>query len=169
MHNDHDYGYGFITPTLLIQLFVRVGILFTHGKHSQDCIMSPRGETRIYKTSLFPLLFIEVPVASQESVRSGICVCGIDLSSISTIFRYHSIRNTYASRAHGFTSGFFGGVCVTHPFIFLFRVLFFLFLLFVFVLCLVYQMLEVFHLWIVHSSLSCSFSLAFIYTNVNIN
>ena len=60
MYNDHDYGYGFITPTLLIQLFVRVGILFTHGKHSQDCIMSLRGETRIYKTSLFPLLFIEV-------------------------------------------------------------------------------------------------------------
>ena len=96
MHNDHDYGYGFITPTLLIQLFVRVGILFTHGKHSQDCIMSLRGETRIYKTRLFPLLFIEVPVASQESERSG--VCDIDLSSI---------RNTYPSRAHGFTSGFF--------------------------------------------------------------
>ena len=43
-------------------------------KHLHDPIISIRGEGWIYKTSLTPPLFIEVPVPSQESERSCICL-----------------------------------------------------------------------------------------------
>jgi len=42
-----------------------------------DRIISLKGEVWTYETSLTPLLFIEVPVPSQESEWWCICVLGV--------------------------------------------------------------------------------------------
>ena len=49
--------------------------------------ISLRGEVLVHKNSLTPPLFAEVPVPSQESERSCICVLRVLISHISTIFR----------------------------------------------------------------------------------
>jgi hypothetical protein len=59
--------------------------LLTCEKHLHDRIISLKGEVRSYKTSLTPRLFIEVPVPSQESKRSCICVLVVSSLSLSTI------------------------------------------------------------------------------------
>ena len=49
-----------------------------------------RGEIWVHKTSLNPQFFIEVPVPSQESERSCICVLGVSnllLLTIMELFR----------------------------------------------------------------------------------
>jgi hypothetical protein len=46
-----------------------------------DRIISLRREVGAHKTSLNSPLFIEVPVPSQESERSYICVIDIDFAS----------------------------------------------------------------------------------------
>jgi len=70
---------------LFAQLYARVGILLTSGKHLHDRIISQRGEFWSHKTSLTLPLFIEVPVPSQESERSCICVLGVSILPLSTI------------------------------------------------------------------------------------
>ena len=53
---------------------IYVGISFTCGKNSHDCIISIRGEFWSHKTSLTPPRFIEVPLPSLERQRSYICM-----------------------------------------------------------------------------------------------
>ena len=61
---------------------MRVGILLICGKHVHDHIFSLRGEVRVHRTTLAPLLFIEVAVPSQEREWSYICVRGGRFSKI---------------------------------------------------------------------------------------
>jgi hypothetical protein len=49
-------------------------------------IISLIGQVRAHKTSLTPSRFIEVPVPSQESVRSYLCVRDIDFASFHVFF-----------------------------------------------------------------------------------
>ena len=65
---------------------IRVGILLTCGKHLHDCTISLTVEVRGHKTSLTLLLFIEVPVSSQGSERSCMCVRGVNFVSVVLIF-----------------------------------------------------------------------------------
>jgi hypothetical protein len=66
---------------------VRVGILLASGKHLHDRIMPLRKEVCVHKTSLIPPLCIAVPVPSQESQQSYICVLRVSILHVSTIFR----------------------------------------------------------------------------------
>ena len=50
---------------MFAQLYVRVGILLSCGKHWHDCIISLRGEIWSRISRLTPLIFIEVPVPNQ--------------------------------------------------------------------------------------------------------
>ena len=67
---------AFFITTLFARLYMMVGILLTCIKHLHDHNISLRGEGQEYKTSLTLPLFIEVPVPSQESEQSCICVLG---------------------------------------------------------------------------------------------
>jgi hypothetical protein len=49
-----------------VQLYAKVSISFTWGKHLHDRIVSQRGEVWDNKTSFTTPLFIEVPVPNQE-------------------------------------------------------------------------------------------------------
>ena len=71
---------------LFAPLYVRVDNLLTCGKHLHDCIISLREEIWAQKTSLTLPLFTEVPVPSQESELSHICVLGVSIFPLSTIF-----------------------------------------------------------------------------------
>jgi len=55
----------FFIIMMFAQLYVRVGILLSCGKHWHDCIISLRGEIWSRISSLTPLIFIEVPVPNQ--------------------------------------------------------------------------------------------------------
>jgi hypothetical protein len=59
--------------------------LSTHGTHLHDRIISLRWEFLNHKSSIAPLLFIEMSVASQESERSCICVLKVSESERSCI------------------------------------------------------------------------------------
>ena len=73
--------------TLFGRFYVRVDILPTCGKHLHKRTISPRrGGAWTHKATLTPPLFIEVPVPNDESERSGICVLGISILPLSTIF-----------------------------------------------------------------------------------
>ena len=67
---------AFFITTLFARLYMMVGILLTCIKHLHDHNISLRGEGQEHKTSLTLPLFIEVPVPSQESEQSCICVLG---------------------------------------------------------------------------------------------
>jgi hypothetical protein len=62
-------------------MLLTCGILLLH-----DDIISLRGEVWDNEISLTPPLVIVIPVPSQESDRSCICVLGISILHISTIF-----------------------------------------------------------------------------------
>jgi hypothetical protein len=64
---------------------VRVGILLTCGKHLHGRIKSLWGEAWAHKTSLVPPHFIQMPVSSQDSERSCICVLVVPMMPLSTI------------------------------------------------------------------------------------
>ena len=53
--------------TLLTQLYVRIVILHTYGKHLHDCIILTREEDWAHKTSLTAYFFIEMSVPIEES------------------------------------------------------------------------------------------------------
>jgi hypothetical protein len=72
--------------TLSSWLYVRFDILLVSVKHLHDRITSLRGKVWAHQTSLTPSLFIEVPVPSQESERSRICVLGVSILPVSEIF-----------------------------------------------------------------------------------
>ena len=72
-----------IIITLFAQLCGRVGILNTCGKH--DHIISIRGDAWVHQSSLTRPLSNEVPVPSEESERSCICVLGVSIITLSTI------------------------------------------------------------------------------------
>ena len=55
------------------------------GKHLHDRIFSQGRDVLAYKTSLTPSLFNQVPVQSQDSERSCICVFGVSIWPISVI------------------------------------------------------------------------------------
>jgi len=63
--------------TLFIQLYVRVGILLTRGKHFYDRIFLFKWEMWAHRYSLTLALLILVHVPCQESGRSCICVLGV--------------------------------------------------------------------------------------------
>jgi hypothetical protein len=60
-------------------------IVLTRGKHLRDNI-SRSGEVWVHKTSLIPPPFIEVPVPSQESKRS--CICMLEVSILPLFLRF---------------------------------------------------------------------------------
>ena len=65
--------------------FVMDSIVLTRGKHLRDNI-SRSGEVWVQKTSLIPPHFIEVPVPSQESKRS--CICMLEVSILPLFLRF---------------------------------------------------------------------------------
>ena len=70
---------------LFTPLYVSGDISLTLGKHLHDHIISLRVEFWTHKANLIPPLFIEVPVPSQESERSCICVSEVLIVPLSTI------------------------------------------------------------------------------------
>jgi hypothetical protein len=64
----------------MIHAQVALMILLAYGKHSHDRIISLRGGRRRQKKyNISPPLFIEVPVLSQETDWSYICVLGVSI------------------------------------------------------------------------------------------
>jgi len=81
---------AFFIIKLTAQLYVRIGILLTCGKHLHGRIISLREGFcggLAHKTSLAlpPFFFIEVPVQSQKKERPYNCVLGVSILPISTI------------------------------------------------------------------------------------
>ena len=74
---------------LFAQFNVRDGILITCGNHLHNCIISLKREVWACKTSLTLPLFIKVPVPSQESEGSCICVLGVSILPLSTILIFN--------------------------------------------------------------------------------
>ena len=62
---------------LFVQLYVKIDILLTCGKHLHDSIISLKWEILTHTTILTSPLFIESPAPSQDSERS--CICGRDI------------------------------------------------------------------------------------------
>jgi hypothetical protein len=77
---------AFFIITLFAWLYVTVGIILTCGKQLRDHIISLRVEISANKTSLILPLLIEVPVPSQESEQSCICMLGVSILPLSTMF-----------------------------------------------------------------------------------
>ena len=68
---------AFFILMLFTPLYVSGDISLTLGKHLHDHIISLRVEFWTHQVNLFLPLFIEVPVPSQESEWSCICVLGV--------------------------------------------------------------------------------------------
>ena len=66
-----------------------IDILFTRAKHLNDFVISLQVEVWGHDTSLNPELCILVPVSSQESERSPICLRGVDIVFVSMICLLH--------------------------------------------------------------------------------
>jgi hypothetical protein len=77
---------AFFIITLFARLYVTVGIILTCRKQLRDHIISLRVEISANKTSLILPLLIEVPVPSQESEQSCICMLGVSILPLSTMF-----------------------------------------------------------------------------------
>ena len=75
----------FFIKTPFALLYVSVVFLLTYGKHLHDHIISVRGKIWVQKTSLSPPHNIEIPVPSQESEGSCICVFAVSILPLSTI------------------------------------------------------------------------------------
>jgi hypothetical protein len=80
IYNVQDYCV--LYKTLLARLYMRLGILLTCRKHLHDCIISVRVDVWAHNISLTPPLFIEVPIPSQKSARSCICVLRVSILSL---------------------------------------------------------------------------------------
>jgi len=80
---------AFFIITLLARLYGRIGILLICGNNLHNRIISPRGEAWAHTTRLTLTLFIEVPVSSQYSKRSCICVFGVSNLSLSAVLIFH--------------------------------------------------------------------------------
>ena len=76
---------AFFIIKLTTQLYVRVGILHTCGKHVHGRIMSLRGGLAHKTTLTLPPFVIEVPVPSEKKERPCNCVLGASILPISTI------------------------------------------------------------------------------------
>lgn len=78
----------YIVKIFIIKLYTRLyaQILLTSRQHLHERITSPRGHVWVYRTSLPPPLWIEVPVPSQEKKQSHICVLGVCILLLSTRF-----------------------------------------------------------------------------------
>ena len=63
----------------------------TCGKHIHDCFISSRFEVYAHKTNLILPLFIEVPMLSQESERSCICLLEVSILSLSMTFSFFAL------------------------------------------------------------------------------
>ena len=70
---------------MTVIFFNLIDILFTRGKHLNDFVISLRVEVWGHDTSLTPELCMLVPVSSQESERSPICLRGVDIFFVSMI------------------------------------------------------------------------------------
>ena len=73
-----------ITPFSL--LCMKIGIFLTCGKYLHDRIISLRVKIWAHKTSAFPGLFIDMHVPTQECERSCICILGVSILPLPTIF-----------------------------------------------------------------------------------
>jgi hypothetical protein len=69
-----------ISLCMIVIFFNLIDILFTRAKHLNDFVISLQVEIWDHDTSLTPGLCILVPVSSQESGRSPICLRGSILS-----------------------------------------------------------------------------------------
>ena len=81
----------FLTLQWLKPYYTRIitGWSFTCGKHLHDIVISLRWEVWAHKTSLTPLLFIEVPAPRPEFGRSCICVIGLSISPLSKVLIFY--------------------------------------------------------------------------------
>ena len=80
--------------TLFSRLNVRGYILFTCKKHLHDHIIPLRREVWVHKTSLTSPHVIKVPVPSQKSAQSCICVFNVLLMHLSANFAYSILELT---------------------------------------------------------------------------
>ena len=78
----------FFIRTLFAWLYVRVDIWPKWGKHLYYCIISLQEVAWVNKTSSSPPPFVEVLVTCQESEWSCICVLGVSILHLSTIFLF---------------------------------------------------------------------------------
>jgi hypothetical protein len=76
---------AFFIITLFSGLYVRHFTLML--KHLHDRLISLWGEVCVHKTTLTPRLCTELPVPSQESEQSCMCVLGVLILHIATILR----------------------------------------------------------------------------------
>ena len=70
---------------MIVIFFNLIDILFTRAKHLNDFVISLQVEVWGHDTSMTPELCILVPVSSQESERSPICLRGVDIVFVSMI------------------------------------------------------------------------------------
>ena len=68
---------------------MRDGIFLARGKHLHGRIISLRVEVWAHRTSLYPTLFIEMPVPCKECERSCIGVLQISILPLSTILIFN--------------------------------------------------------------------------------
>jgi hypothetical protein len=81
---------AFFIITLFTWLYMRVGILLTHGTHLHDCIISLRRVVKAHTIRLTPQFsFPEVSVPSQENEQLCICVSGVSILPLSTILIFY--------------------------------------------------------------------------------
>jgi hypothetical protein len=73
---------------------MRDGIFLARGKHLHGRIISLRVEVWAHRTSLYPTLFIEMPVPCKECERSCIGVLQISILPLSTILIFDLETNT---------------------------------------------------------------------------
>jgi hypothetical protein len=74
-----------ISLCMIVIFFNLIDILFTRAKHLNDFVISLQVEIWGHDTSLTPGICILVPVSSQESERSPICLRGVDIVFVSMI------------------------------------------------------------------------------------
>ena len=84
---DHIFVFLFLFyDNAVLPVYVRVDILLTSWKYSQDRIISLRWAGWAYRSSLALKLFIEAPVLSKESEWS--CICVLDFGVVPTVWYF---------------------------------------------------------------------------------
>ena len=115
---------AFFIIAILALLYASSDIFLTCAKHSHDFIFSLAWEVLAHKTILAPPSFIEVPVPSQESEWSCICVLGVLILSLPTIFLL--TFGTVSTVWYLFVSSFYC-IVVYYVFIFFITVCYYIF------------------------------------------
>ena len=87
---------SFIHNNIVCAAIWEVDILLTWGKHLHDRIVSLSGEVWVYKTSLIPPLFIEVPVPSERPCICALSVSNFDFQVFMLLYQLIKICKAYA-------------------------------------------------------------------------